>query len=187
GEYSVSLGEQYLERNFIGVDIKGNRIYIGAKRALEKGLNNVAFLRAQINLLTDYFAKGEVSEIWIIFPDPFLREGKAKKRLTHPRFLKLYQQVLIPGGCIHLKTDSRELYEFTQEVVREYNCPVIEDIADIYGKGKAVDALAIQTHYEGLHLADGRTINYISFRLPEAPIILPEKQKVETEDAAEGA
>ena len=94
---------------------------------------------------------------------------------------------MIPGGRIHLKTDSRELYEFTQEVVREYNCPVIEDIADIYGKGKAVDALAIQTHYEGLHLADGRTINYISFRLPEAPIILPEKEKVETEDAAEGA
>lgn len=187
GEYSVGLGEQHPDRNFIGVDIKGNRIYIGAKRALEKGLSNVAFLRAQIVQLNDYFAKDEVSEIWIIFPDPFLREGKAKKRLTHPRFLKLYQQILIPGGRIHLKTDSPQLYKFTQEVVAAYNCPVIEDIEDIYGKGKAVDALAIQTHYEGLHLADGRTIYYLSFRLPDAPIVLPTIEKEETENATEGA
>jgi len=186
GEYSVGLGEMHSDRNFVGVDIKGNRIYIGAKRAVEKGLGNVAFLRAQIDMITEYFGKQEVSEIWIIFPDPFLREGKAKKRLTHARFLKLYQQILVPGGRIHLKTDSRELYEFTHEVIKEQNCPIIEDIEDIYAKGKAEGALAIQTHYEGLHLADGRTIFYLSFVLPNTPIVPPVKAKKEQEDGLKG-
>jgi tRNA (guanine-N7-)-methyltransferase len=177
GEYSVALGRENPNRNYIGVDIKGNRIYIGAKRALAEGLGNIAFLRAQIGQLTDYFAKDEVSEIWIIFPDPFLREGKAKNRLTHPRFLSLYQQVLKPGGRIHLKTDSEELYRFTQETLEAQHCTVHEDVADIYAKGRATGALAIQTHYEGLHLAEGRTIYYISFSLPETPVIIPEKKK----------
>jgi tRNA (guanine-N7-)-methyltransferase len=177
GEYSVALGREHADRNFIGVDIKGNRIYIGAKRALAEGLGNVAFLRAQIGQLTDYFAKDEVSEIWIIFPDPFLRDGKAKNRLTHPRFLRLYQQVLTPGARIHLKTDSPELYNFTRETLEEQGCIVHEDVADIYGKGRATGPLAIQTHYEGLHLADGRTIYYISFSLPDTPITVPEKKK----------
>ena len=186
GEYSVALGREHPDRNFIGVDIKGNRIYIGAKHALAEGLTNVAFLRAQIGQLTDYFSKDEVSEIWIIFPDPFLREGKAKNRLTHPRFLRLYQQVLRKGGRIHLKTDAEELYSFTREVIAVQGCTVHEDIADIYGKGKATGPLAIQTHYEGLHLAAGRTIYYLSFSLPETPVVLPEKKKTEPEDEAAG-
>jgi tRNA (guanine-N7-)-methyltransferase len=188
GEYSVALGRERKDRNYIGVDIKGNRIYIGAKRALAEGMHNVAFLRAQIGQLTDYFGKEEVSEIWIIFPDPFLREGKAKNRLTHPRFLSLYQQVLSPGARIHLKTDSPELYKFTQEVIEEQGCLVHEDVADIYGKGRATGALAIQTHYEGLHLADGRTIYYISFSLPQKDIVVPvkkAKQEVENEHAGD--
>ena len=187
GEYSVALGREHPARNFIGVDIKGNRIYIGAKRAAADGLSNVAFLRAQIGQLTDYFAPGEVSEIWIIFPDPFLRDGKAKNRLTHPRFLRLYQQVLTPGARIHLKTDSLELYTFTQETIAAQNCIIHEDIADIYGRGKATGPLAIQTHYEGLHLAEGRTIYYLSFSLPQSPITVPErKKKMESADEPAG-
>jgi len=186
GEYSVGLGSIHPDRNFIGVDIKGNRIYIGARKALENGLKNVAFLRTDIGKLRDYFQPKEVSEIWIIFPDPFLREGKAKKRLTHPRFLQLYQQVLIPGGKIHLKTDSKELYDFTREVIEAQGCHIVEDVVDIYAKGRATEALAIQTHYEGLHLADGRTIYYLCFTLPETPVIVPEK-KARIEIEADGS
>jgi tRNA (guanine-N7-)-methyltransferase len=185
GEYSVGLGREHKDRNFIGVDIKGNRIYIGAKKALAEGLGNVAFLRTQIQQLPEYFAQNEVDEIWIIFPDPFL--NKAKNRLTHPRFLREYQQVLKPGGRINLKTDSPELYAFTQEVMREQGCTVHADIADIYGKGLATGPLAIQTFYEGMHLAEGRTIYYICFSLPETPIVVPQKTKKEEADQNEAA
>jgi tRNA (guanine-N7-)-methyltransferase len=185
GEYSVNLGRQHPERNYIGVDIKGNRIYIGAKQALEEPLKNVAFLRTHILQITDYFAPEEVSEIWIIFPDPFLRESKAKNRLTHPRFLQRYQQILPRGGRINLKTDSRELYDFTQEVIAEQGCIIHEDIQDVYGKGMNTGALAIQTHYEKMHLAEGRTIYFLSFSLPERPIKLPGKKA--KSDVAQGA
>jgi tRNA (guanine-N7-)-methyltransferase len=177
GEYSTNLGRQYEDRNFIGVDVKGNRIYIGAKRALNEHLNNVAFLRTQIDKIADYFELGEVEEIWIIFPDPFLRDSKAKNRLTHERFLYQYQQILKPGGRINLKTDSRELYDFTMEVLTEQGCTIHENITDIYGKDKATGALAIQTFYEQMHLAEGRLINFISFSLPEQSINLPERFK----------
>lgn len=177
GEYSVNLGREYKDRNFIGVDIKGNRIYNGAKIALTEGLDNVGFLRIQIGQITEYFAPGEVSEIWIIFPDPFLRESKAKNRLTHPRFLHLYQQMLQPGARINLKTDSKELYDFTIETIAEQGCTVHENVVDIYGKGKATGALAIQTFYEKMHLAEGRTIYFVSFSLPEGPINIPQRFK----------
>lgn len=183
GEYSTNLGREHRDRNFIGVDIKGNRIYTGAKLALAEGLTNVAFLRIHIGKLTEYFAKSEVSEIWIIFPDPFLRESRAKNRLTHPRFLHLYQQVLVKGGKINLKTDSKELYDFTLETIAEQECIIHENIADIYGKGKATGPLAIQTFYEKMHLAEGRTIYYVSFSLPNQPIKLPLRfQEHETTD-----
>ena len=115
GEYSVNLGRENKNGNYIGVDIKGNRIYTGAKTALAEGLENVAFLRVQIGQITNYFSPGEVQGIWIIFPDPFLKKGKEKNRLTHPRFLHAYQQILSPGARINLKTDSKELYDFTLE------------------------------------------------------------------------
>ncbi len=170
GEYSVNLGRQHKDHNYIGVDIKGNRIYTGAKAALEEGLDNVGFLRIHIGQITEYFEPGEVAGIWIIFPDPFLK--KAKNRLTHPRFLHLYQQLLKTGATINLKTDSKELYDFTLETIAEQNCNKLEDIADIYGKGLATGPLAIQTFYEKKHLADGRTIYYLRFSLPANPIIL---------------
>jgi tRNA (guanine-N7-)-methyltransferase len=181
GEYSINLGRQFKDRNFIGVDIKGNRIYIGAKQAIAEGLDNVAFMRAQIGQLTNYFEKEEVKEIWIIFPDPFLRKSKAKNRLTHPRFLKLYQQVLPSDAVIHLKTDSKELYDFTLETIHEQGCTIKENIADIYGQGKATGALAIQTFYEQMHLAEGRTIYYVAFTLPLEPIVVPEKKNAADE------
>ncbi len=164
GEYSTGLGRQYRDRNFIGVDIKGNRIYRGATTALQEGLDNVAFLRIHIGNIDSHFATNEVEEIWIIFPDPFLK--KESNRLTHPRYLYLYQQILKPGGRINLKTDSKELYDFTVETVNEQGCPVHENIVDVYGKGKNTGALGIQTFYEKMHLADGRTIYFISFSLP---------------------
>lgn len=172
GEYSVNLGRDHKDRNYIGVDIKGNRIYTGAKNALQEGLDNVAFLRIHIGQIREYFAADEVDEIWIIFPDPFLRKGKAKNRLTHARFLQAYQQILKPGSRINLKTDSKELYDFTHETIADVQCTIHADIADIYGKGMATGPLAIQTFYEKMHLADNRTIYYISFSLPEAPIAL---------------
>jgi len=175
GEYSVNLGRQNPDKNYIGVDIKGNRIYTGAKMALDEGLNNVAFLRIQIGQITKYFSENEVSEIWIIFPDPFLKDSKAKNRLTHPRFLHQYQQILKQGGRINLKTDSKELYDFTVETTAEQRCIVHDNIVDVYGTGKAVGPLAIQTFYEKMHLAEGRTIYFISFSLPETEIPLPER------------
>jgi len=170
GEYSVNLGRQHRDNNYIGIDIKGNRIYTGAKAALEEGLGNVAFLRIQIGQITEYFDPGEVSEIWIVFSDPFLK--KPKNRLTHPRFLHAYQQILKPGARINLKTDSKELYDFTLETIAGQGCTIHENIADIYGKGMATGPLAIQTFYEKMHLADGRTIYYICFSLPQALIAL---------------
>jgi tRNA (guanine-N7-)-methyltransferase len=181
GEYSVNLGREHKDQNFIGIDIKGNRMYTGAKAALTEGLNNVAFLRIHIGQIAGYFAPGEVDGIWIIFPDPFLRKGKAKNRLTHPRFLHAYQQILKPGGRINLKTDSKELYDFTLETIQEQSCVIHENIADIYGQGKATGPLAIQTFYEQMHLAEGRTIYYISFSLPENPIKLTGRFEIKYE------
>ncbi len=172
GEYSVNLGREHKDNNYIGVDIKGNRIYTGAKAALTEGLANVGFLRISIGQITQYFAANEVDNIWIIFPDPFLRKGKAKNRLTHERFLAQYQQILKPGARINLKTDSKELYDFTLETISEQKCTIHENIADIYAKGLATGPLAIQTFYEKMHLLDNRTIYYVSFSLPETPIVV---------------
>ena len=131
GEYTVGLSQLHTQQNFVGVDVKGNRMFIGAKKCLAENLNNAAFLRTQIEKLADYFDAGEVSEIWITFPDPQLRISKAKKRLTHPRFLRLYQQILKPGGFIHLKTDSPHLYHFTKKVAELYDLKIVEDSANI--------------------------------------------------------
>lgn len=188
GEYSVGQGRTAPNRNFLGIDIKGNRLFIGARIALREGLKNVAFMRAQIGQLTRYFAPGEVSEIWIVFPDPFLRKSRDKNRLTHPRFLHQYQQVLAPGGRIHLKTDSPELFAFTLEVIEEQGCVIHEKTDDVYAKGIPDGPLSIQTHYEGLHLADSRTIRYVQFSLPDAPIKMPDRfHRFEEESHADAA
>jgi tRNA (guanine-N7-)-methyltransferase len=166
GEYAVGLGCLYSQRNFIGIDLKGNRIWVGAKMALENKMKNVAFLRTQIDLLTNYFAAGEVDEIWITFPDPQLRMSKAKKRLTHPKFLRLYNQVLKPAGKIHLKTDSPPLYQFTKTVIRLYELNVQTDYDDIYSLNQIPEELKIKTHYEGLDIAESRRVHYLCFSMP---------------------
>ncbi|SJZ60348.1 tRNA (guanosine(46)-N7)-methyltransferase TrmB [Sediminibacterium ginsengisoli] len=165
GEYAVGLGRLYPQRNFIGIDIKGNRIWRGAKTALDEGLDNVAFVRSHIDKITDYFKPGEVSEIWITFPDPQLRESRAKKRLTHPKFLRLYQRILKPGGLVHLKTDSPDLYRFTRLVISIFGLEVEAASDNIHADGDNMKPeLKIKTHYEGLDIAQSNRIHYLSFR-----------------------
>jgi tRNA (guanine-N7-)-methyltransferase len=186
GEYAVGLGRLFPDQHFIGLDIKGNRIWKGASIANRDGLKNVAFIRTQIDQVTTYFAKDEVDEIWITFPDPQLRLSKAKKRLTHPKFLRLYQQFLKPNGIIHLKTDSPNLYLFTKTVVELYGLHLITATDDLYGNefkqsGKWEERLAIKTYYEGLNIASSNRIHYLSFTLDkELPIATDEilKEKI---------
>jgi tRNA (guanine-N7-)-methyltransferase len=167
GEYAVGLGRIYPQRNFIGIDLKGNRIWVGAKKAIQENLHNVAFLRTQIDRITEYFAKDEVKEIWITFPDPQLRFSKAKKRLTHPKFLRLYQQLLTPDGLIHLKTDSPDLYQFTQTVIEFYGCPLHAASDDVMALQHIKEELKIKTHYESLDIAGSNKIYYCCFSLPD--------------------
>lgn len=167
GEYTVALAAKYPERAFIGVDIKGNRLWKGASIALKNKISNAVFLRTQIEKITDYFAPKEVDEIWITFPDPQLRLSRAKKRLTHPRFLKEYHKILIPEGKIHLKTDSPELYNFTKTVIQYFNLKLRYDIPDVYSPGKKHPDLYIQTYYESLDIAGSKQIYYLCFSLPD--------------------
>ncbi len=165
GEYAVGLGRLHPNRNFIGIDIKGNRIWRGAKTALEEGLGNVAFIRSHIDKITDYFAAGEVAEIWITFPDPQLRESKAKKRLTHPRFLRHYQKILAKDGVVNLKTDSPDLYQFTLTVINLFGLDLLENTDQVYAQPEVKPELQIKTHYEGLDIAQSNRIHYLCFRL----------------------
>lgn len=167
GEYAVGLAQLFPQKNLIGVDIKGNRLWVGAKFALENDLKNVAFLRTQIDKINEYFSQDAVDEIWITFPDPQLRLSKAKKRLTHPRFLRLYQQILKAKAKIHLKTDSPDLYFFTKKVIELYHLPLHSDIDNVYVKADLSTELAIQTHYEKLDIANSNAIFYLCFSLPE--------------------
>ncbi len=166
GEYTVGLSTLFADKNFIGVDVKGNRMYIGAKKCLDSNVNNAAFLRTQITLLGNYFNTAEVDEIWITFPDPQLRTSKSKKRLTHPVFLRLYNQLLQPNGCIHLKTDSPKLYAFTKKVIDLYDLVLVEDCNDVYASNPS-ESLKIKTHYEALDIAGSNKIFYLKFQLPE--------------------
>jgi tRNA (guanine-N7-)-methyltransferase len=173
GEYSIGLAQIYHNKNFIGIDQKGNRLWVGAKKATQLGLRNVAFLRIQIDRITEFFATEEVEEIWITFPDPQLRISKSKKRLTHPKFLRLYYQFLVPGGKIHLKTDSPDLYQFTRKVIDMYGCTSHKDMDDVYAEPGISKELQIKTHYEMLDIAGSNKVHYLCFSLPE---LLPSKE-----------
>lgn len=167
GEYALGLGRLYPDRNFLGVDLKGNRIWKGAKTALDEGLENVAFLRTQIDKITDYFNPGEIEEIWITFPDPQLRLSKMKKRLTHPKFLRLYQQILKTGGCINLKTDSPDLFHFTREVIQFYGLTLVREDDHVYSSESVPDELSIKTYYESLDIAGAQRVHYLRFKLDQ--------------------
>ena len=173
GEYAVALARMFPEQNFLGLDIKGNRIWKGASIANKELIKNVAFVRTQIEQSIQYFTKEEVDEIWITFPDPQLRLSKAKKRLTHPQFLRLYQQFLKPGGIVHLKTDSPNLYLFTKTVIELYGLTLITATDDVYGTAfmqsdKWDQRCAIKTYYEGLNIASSNRIHYIQFKIDKA-------------------
>ena len=163
GEYTVGLARLHHNTNYIGVDIKGNRIWRGAKTALDENLKNAAFLRTSIEQLGDYFTPGEVQEIWITFPDPQLRASKQKKRLTHPRFLRTYQRILNQNGVVHLKTDSPHLYNFTKQVIELYNLHLITDNDNVYAGENIAPELSIKTHYEKMDIARSNTIYYLQF------------------------
>ncbi|MBS1627929.1 MAG: tRNA (guanosine(46)-N7)-methyltransferase TrmB [Bacteroidetes bacterium] len=165
GEYTIGLARMFPNKNFIGVDIKGNRIWKGAATALQDNLTNVAFLRTQIDFIDTYFLKEEISEIWITFPDPQLRLSKAKKRLTHPKFLRLYQHILKQDGLIHLKTDSPDLYNFTKTVINLFELELLVDYNDTYKQPNIAKELYIKTHYEGLDIAQSNRIHYLQFKL----------------------
>lgn len=169
GEYTVGLAERYPDKNFIGIDIKGARMWAGARQSHEKDMKNVAFLRTNIEMITHFFAPDEVAEIWITFPDPQMK--KATKRLTSTFFMARYVQLLVPGGEIHLKTDSPFLYTYTREMLRLNEYEVLADTDDLYAMRPADSSLqldearALRTHYEHQWLDRGMTIKYLSWRL----------------------
>ena len=183
GEYTVGLAEKYPDKNFIGVDIKGARMWAGAKQAVTEGLTNAAFLRTNIEFITSFFAPGEVDEIWITFCDPQMK--KATKRLTSTYFMQRYHQIVKQGGLIHLKTDSPFLYTYTTEMLRLNPYPVLCNTDDLYGEHSNEanellnDAKALQTHYEKQWLDRGMSIKYITWQL--IPLTRFEEPTIEIE------
>ena len=163
GEYTVNLARMFPEKNFIGIDYKGNRIWRGAKTAIEDGVPNVAFIRMQIETLTEFFAPGEVDEIWITFPDPQPQLSREKKRLTSPRFLNMYQIVLKPGGAVNLKTDNDGFYAYSADKVDELKLKLHIKTEDLYHSEFADEVLSIKTYYEKKYLKDNKNINYLKF------------------------
>lgn len=163
GEYAVNLAKLFPEKNFIGVDLKGNRIWVGAKMGLDAGLDNLAFLRIQIEDLLDYFGENEIDEIWITFADPQPQISRERKRLTYPGFLAKYKQLLAEGGKINLKTDNDGLYEYTKEKVEELGLITHKDTNHLYQSDLVDDVLSIKTHYERIYLNKDKNINYIQF------------------------
>ena len=165
GEYTIALAERNPDVNYIGVDIKGARLWKGAKYATQNAMPNVAFLRTRIDFIKSIFAKDEVDEIWITFADP--QPKSPNRRLTSPVFLDRYRAFLKSGGIVYLKTDSQLLHEYTLEVAREQGLEIIEANNDIYGSGRVTegDILGVQTYYEQKFLAEGLPITYMAFRL----------------------
>lgn len=166
GEYSVGLAERYPEKNFIGVDLKGARFWRGAKTAVESGMTNVAFVRTQIELIESCFASGEVSEIWITFPDPQIKYKRTKHRLTNTAFLQRYKNILNAGGVVNLKTDSEFMHGYTLGLLHGEGHEVIYANHDVYRQSGAPEVVtAIQTFYESQYLEKNKAITYIQFKI----------------------
>lgn len=166
GEYTVNLAEHFPDKNFVGVDIKGARIWRGAKTAVEKNLNNVGFLRIQIDKIGLFFAPAEVSEIWITFPDPQPQLSRERKRLTALPYLERYKNILRPEGIVHLKTDNAGLFAYTEEVLKENKFPVFQCTHNLYESDILTEILSIKTTYEQMYLKKGVPINYMNFSIP---------------------
>lgn len=167
GEYTLGLGKMYPNINFIGIDIKGARLWRGAKNALNENLSNVAFLRTRIEFIKSFFEPGEVDEIWLTFPDPQLKRRRKNKRLTNAGFLNSYLEFLKPDGVIHLKTDSHELFQYTFDLLEYNNVKVLEALDNLYSGDYKNDILSIKTYYEQKFLEQGINITYLKFQLPK--------------------
>tara|TARA_B100002003_G_scaffold172449_1_gene160400 strand:- start:309 stop:950 length:642 start_codon:yes stop_codon:yes gene_type:complete len=165
GEYSIGLAEKYPHKNFLGIDIKGARMWVGAKIAQQKNMKNVGFLRIRIDLIEKCFAKDEIDEIWITFPDPQIKTRRARKRLTHPIFLKRYSNFLKKGGFIHLKTDSQFLYGYTLRIIETENHILQDATHDLYNEKYQRKHMEIKTYYEDIFLSEGKVITYLRFVL----------------------
>ena len=165
GEYSVSLAERYPEKNFIGIDIKGNRMWKGATDSIKMGLENIAFLRIRIENIEKCFSENEISEIWITFPDPQIKKRREKKRLTHPMFLKKYSSFLQKEGIINLKTDSQFLYGYTLGIIEGHKHKLLDCVEDIYGVHQLRQDMDVKTHYEKIYLEKETPITYTKFSL----------------------
>lgn len=165
GEYSVGLAKIFPNKNFIGIDIKGDRISRGSKNALDAGLSNVAFLRTPINYLEEFFEENEVDEIWIIHPDPQPRDKEEKKRLTFPKFLDIYEKILKSGGMLNLKTDNHPLYLYSIETLQDAGYQIISFTDDLYNSELNKEHFGIETHYEKLFVSRGYKINFIKTTL----------------------
>jgi len=165
GEYTVGLAKKYPERNYIGVDIKGARMWRGAKTSVEEQIPNVAFVRTQIGSIPNYFSSPEVSGLWITFPDPHTPSARQNKRLTCPRFLNFYRSILKSDAIIHLKTDDNGLYEYTLEVIASEGHTLHFNTADLYQEAPGEEAAEIQTFYEHMWLKEGKSIKYLKFSL----------------------
>ncbi len=166
GEYTIGLAKRFPEKNFIGVDIKGNRIWTGAKNAIDNNMHNVAFIRTRIDFIEACFSENEVSEIWITFPDPQPQKSRIRNRLTHPMFLNRYKKILIDGGYVHLKTDSEPFYLFTKEMVEENNLNLLDATNDLYAATQLRDEAltSIKTYYEKKFSDLGFKICYLRFQ-----------------------
>ncbi len=181
GEYTVELAKSDADRNYIGVDIKGARMWRGAKTVEEEGISNAAFLRAEIENIDKFFVPGEVEELWITFPDPQMQ--KTRKRLTSTRFLNLYRRMLGDNGIVNLKTDSPFLYEYTRRLVELNGFEVLMNTDDLYGSGNADPVSSIKTFYEQQWLSRGKKIKLLSFRLPaEGELREPESEDIPRDD-----
>lgn len=171
GEYAVGLAKHFPNKNFIGLDIKGNRIWKGAKEAFEKNMNNVVFVRTRIDFITSLFNENEVDEIWITFPDPQPKDRLARKRLSSPLFIERYKQVLKPNGIIHLKTDHEGFFRYTLEEIEAHHYHLIEHTFNLYGEKiadldeKTREILSIKTFYENLFSQKGHSIHYLKFQV----------------------
>lgn len=167
GEYTVNLAELFPGNNYVGIDFKGARLWRGAKTALENEMNHVAFLRIEIECIENFFTTGEVSEIWITFPDPHPQLSRERKRLTSPRFLSMYKNILKKGGIIHLKTDNKELYDYTLEIIKENKITILESTNDLYNSKLQDEVMNIKTTYEKIFLEQDFKICYLKFVLHE--------------------
>jgi len=177
GEYTVGLAQKYTDKNFIGIDIKGARMWTGAKQAIEENITNAAFLRTHIEFIETFFGPEEISEIWLTFPDPQMK--KVTKRLTSSGFLKLYGRILRDNGLIHLKTDSQFMFTYTTEIVRINNYPVVVQTDNLYHSGLNDDILSIKTYYEQQWLSRGIDIKYIQFQLVKKETITEPDLEIE--------